>query len=314
MKTVFMITGLRLAFAVATLCFTCSATKVVAQTRADLFKLDKNVDGAVSEKEAGSDLWKRLKALDANEDGIVTRSEFQKRGPSRRRSSQTEQRFAKPENARVPYGPNSRQWLNLYLADSDKPAPVFFYAHANGSTAFTIKQYEVDRLTGDGFTIVSWESIATVRTAQELATTWKDATDAFEWVKKNAAKYNLDTENIIVGGRSRGTGASWKLAHSGNRSIKGLYMMEAMGDQFWTDASMFDPLAEITATSPPIVMPYWREPGTSDTHDPEHGAKIVQRYRELGKGNQAKVEHSLRDRSNGDRFQFFRPFAMSVMK
>ena len=44
-----------------------------------------------------------------------------------------------PTHPHVSYGSEDRQWLNLYLPSGSEPAPVFIYAHHNGSTADDVK-------------------------------------------------------------------------------------------------------------------------------------------------------------------------------
>ncbi|MEM9280477.1 MAG: hypothetical protein AAGA96_01500, partial [Verrucomicrobiota bacterium] len=187
------------------------------------------------------------------------------------------------------------------------------FAHANGGTAHSLERHVVRNLTREGFTIISWESIATAQSGADLKTIWEDSFLAFEWIKDNATRYRLDPDNIIVGGRSRGTGASWKLAHSLDPSIKGLYMIQALGDRHWLDLSLFDPRKNVTAKSPPLFLPYFLEPGTTDSHDPEHGFKIVKRYEELEIGDKITLEHSLKSRANKDPYQFFSEFAASLV-
>ena len=38
-----------------------------------------------------------------------------------------------PDVAKIPYGEGENQWMNLYLADSDTPTPLYLFSHANGS-------------------------------------------------------------------------------------------------------------------------------------------------------------------------------------
>ena len=72
-----------------------------------------------------------------------------------------------PTHSRVSYGPEDRQWLNLYLPSGSDPAPVFLYAHHNGSTADDVKSSWANPTLAEGTAIVSWESIAKVRGLSE---------------------------------------------------------------------------------------------------------------------------------------------------
>ena len=127
-----------------------------------------------------------------------------------------------PTHAHVSYGPEDRQWLNLYLPSGDEPAPVFLYAHHNAATADDVKSDWADATVAAGIAIVSWESIAQVKGPQDGLTCMADADIMFAWIKDNARTYNLDVNNIIIGGQSRGSGVSWRLAHSQNAGIVGI--------------------------------------------------------------------------------------------
>ena len=119
-----------------------------------------------------------------------------------------------PTHPHVSYGAEDRQWLNLYLPSSDKPAPVFIYAHHNGSTADDVKSSWANPALDEGTAIVSWESIAKVQGLSDFKKCTEDANVMFAWVKQNATTYNFDVDKIIIGGQSRGSFVSWGLAHS----------------------------------------------------------------------------------------------------
>ena len=136
-----------------------------------------------------------------------------------------------PTHAKVSYGPEDRQWLNLYLPSGSEPTPVFLYAHHNGSTADDVKSNWADSTVAAGIAIVSWESIAQIRGMADFQTCAADAKVMFEWVKENAATYNFDTDKIFIGGQSRGSIVSWELAHSQDQGIAGIYMGQALPGQ-----------------------------------------------------------------------------------
>lgn len=213
---------------------------------------------------------------------------------------------------RVPYGPESRQWLNLYLTPNTTDRPVFIYAHPNGSTA-KLPRRVVTPLVEAGVSIVSWESIAKLSNPRQAKTVEADAERMFAWLKSNAHRYGLDMSRVVIGGGSRGTVASWALAHSGDPAIKGLYMMQALPRRAWQFPDVFDPLGYVTADSPPLYLVYLMPPG-KDSHDAALGQRVVERYRELGIGDTAKLVHSLRQTQNPDRYQFLPAFFHSLTK
>jgi len=215
-----------------------------------------------------------------------------------------------PTYHHVSYGPEDRQWLNLYLPSVSKPAPVFIYAHHNGSTANDVKSSWADPTVAEGTAIVSWESIAIVQGPSDYQICVADAKIMFEWVKENATTYNFNIENIIIGGQSRGSFVSWYLAHSMDPGIVGIYMGQALpGKSFYEQ--MLEP---ITENSPPIFLAYRKEPGVvGDIHDPAHGLRVVDRYKELAIGDKAELVHSLNDTNDNQVMQFLPEFMRSVV-
>jgi hypothetical protein len=168
--------------------------------------------------------------------------------------------------------------------------------------------------------VISWESIPLISSPEELTTGWSDAELMFQWVIDNAATYNLDTSNIIIGGSSRGTILSWKYGHKPNINIKGLYMYNALPKGAWAQPSWWLPTQEVNVQSPPIFFVYEREPGSStdpidpDIHDPNYGTMIVDKYVDLDIGNKATLIHSIGKSNNTDRYQFLVDFALSVIE
>ena len=103
----------------------------------------------------------------------------------------------------------ARQFLNIYLADTVDPAPVYFFSHPNGKTAYDVSQAFADTLYEEGYTLISWESVPNLGQPEEVLTAWSDAQLAFDWVRVNADTYNIDPDSIVIAGRSRGSVASW---------------------------------------------------------------------------------------------------------
>ena len=74
------------------------------------------------------------------------------------------------------------------------------------------------------YSLVGWESVSTISDTADLTTCQSDLALVMGWLNENAGLYNLDVNNIIMGGRSRGSMCSWMSAHSGDAGIKGIYM------------------------------------------------------------------------------------------
>ena len=211
-----------------------------------------------------------------------------------------------PTHSHVSYGPEERQWLNLYLPSGNEPAPVFIHAHHNGSTADDVKSDWADPTVAAGTAIVSWESIAKIRGRDDYQVCTADAKIMLAWVKENAATYNFDINKIFIGGQSRGSIVSWELAHSLDPSIVGIYMGAALPGKSFSEQV----LEPITKNAPPIFLAYRTEPGVvGDIHKPAHGLRVVEKYKELGIGDRAELVHSL----NSQVMQFLPEFIGSVV-
>lgn len=189
----------------------------------------------------------------------------------------------------ISYGPESRQWLNIYQAPSSDLTPIYIWAHANNHSASDTREF-VDYLMTEGISTISWESLPRMRDPGAAEIIWADAMVMFQWVKENAGQYNLDASKIIIGGHSRGTAASWQLANSLDPAIKGIYYIDAV-------LPMDNPVIheQINAESPPIMITYWCTPENpqNNIHDPKYGLAVEARYKELGIGQQAKIIHSI---------------------
>lgn len=219
----------------------------------------------------------------------------------------------------VKYGLESRQFLDIYKAKSDCPTPIYFDAHGNGGDT-SMPNSIVEGLNAQGITVIAWESLTSVNTTNEVEIGWNDAELMFQWVIDNAAMYNLDTSNIIIGGSSRGSILSWKYGHSANPKIKGLYMYNALPDGVWADPNWWYPPDEVSVSSPAIYFVYKREPGSSDDpidpdiHDPENGIIITDKYESLGIVDRTTFVHSIGESGNTDKYQFLVDFAVSVIE
>tara|TARA_Y100001978_G_scaffold139411_1_gene124653 strand:+ start:988 stop:2016 length:1029 start_codon:yes stop_codon:yes gene_type:complete len=218
----------------------------------------------------------------------------------------------------VSYGTEPRQFLDIYISPSNCPTPVYFNAHPNGGTT-SMPSSITDSLISNGISIISWESVPTLNNPQDVLTGWNDAEIMFNWVKANTSIYNLDTNNFIIGGSSRGTVLSWKEAYRNDPGIKGLYMYNALPSGAWGDSTFWHPPNDVTAQSPNIFFVYKREPGCSsdsinpDIHDPNYGIIIQNRYSDLGIISKDTLVHSIGNSTNTDRYQFLLEFALSVI-
>jgi len=225
------------------------------------------------------------------------------------------------------YGPYlrdnpKRQHVHVLSTTSDKPTPVYVYAHGNGGTA-NMNAQELSKFAIAGTSVVSWESVTTVQGAEDQLACRSDLDLVRAWIETHAATYNLDPNRIIMGGRSRGSGISWGMAHSGKPEIIGLYMYNALPDPGWANGNTMH-LTAVTAESPPAYLAYGPEcpkpimqdcvpsPKPTDIHNPRNGQKIVDRYKELGMENLITLTDGLENNNMGV-YDLFPDFAASLL-
>jgi len=214
-----------------------------------------------------------------------------------------------------------RQHLHIAIPDKEGPHPIFLWAHAAGDNA-DLDEFALGRLTAPGYAVISWESLTGVGGEEGAKQGERDLKRVVEWIKNHRAEYGLDLSQTIVGGRSRGSILSWKLAHKTIDNIKGIYMYNALpngawenGADVWTD--------RITNRSAPIVLVYGPacphpigpnctepKPNPLDGHNPRNGATIVQRYDELSLDSFMVDGLHLRDKKNI--FQYFPAFVEAL--
>jgi len=192
---------------------------------------------------------------------------------------------ARWDHSNIIYGADdpNRQWLNIHLAyDQAKPSPIYLFAHGNGGSANGVNEKELHTVAAEGYTFISWESVPTISSSEDLATGVADVQVMFDWVRANADTYNLDPDYIVVGGRSRGSIISWQLAHSGHPSIKGIYMYNALPQGAWQNTDVWNPADEVTVDSPATYLVYGPDFDDDDGHNPEYVDPVIDRYEELG--------------------------------
>ncbi len=91
----------------------------------------------------------------------------------------------------------------------------------------------------------------------------------------------MDPDNVIVGGRSRGSIISWRLAQSSHPAIQGIYMYNALPEGTWQNGN--DPwVSDITEDAPETYLVYGPPWGHPDIHRPDNVIPVQDRYAELG--------------------------------
>lgn len=118
-----------------------------------------------------------------------------------------------PTHADVRYGPHPRNVFDLYLAKSDKPAPLVLYIHGGGFKAGdkkSLNQADLKAYLAAGFSVAAINYRFT-DTAPAPAT-YLDCGRALQTLRHRAAEWNLDPTRVASTGGSAGAGTSLWLA------------------------------------------------------------------------------------------------------
>jgi acetyl esterase len=165
-------------------------------------------------------LLKRYPEADANHDGTLSMDEArayrEKIAGSRKGKGRGDApALPTPTCANVRYGPHERNVLDLWLAKSDKPTPLLVFIHGGGFVGGDKRQARPDAIqrclgTGVSFMTINYR----FRKDAPIQDILRDAARAIQFVRHNAAKYNLDPKRIASYGGSAGAGTSlWLAAH-----------------------------------------------------------------------------------------------------
>jgi acetyl esterase len=176
---------------------------------------------------------KRFPAADYDGNGILTSSEawrYQGEGPQRARDAQAlrqreEAEAAKaghplPAEARLApdfvdlrYGPHERNVLDLWLAKSATPAPLVVFYHGGAwkiGDKRDIHEATLKACLAAGFSVAAVNYRFT--TTAPLPAPHLDSARALQFLRANAARWNLDPRRVAAYGASAGAGISLWLA------------------------------------------------------------------------------------------------------
>jgi acetyl esterase/lipase len=123
-----------------------------------------------------------------------------------------------PTLSDVHYGPHERQVLDVWKADSAKPAPLVFFIHGGG-WIFGDKNLVVgvEKYLAAGISVVSINYRYTSQAvaagiAPPVKAPPEDAARALQFVRSKASEWNIDQTRVAASGRSAGACASLWLA------------------------------------------------------------------------------------------------------
>lgn len=121
---------------------------------------------------------------------------------------------AAPDHADVAYGSQPAQTLNLWLAEGEGPRPLVVHIHGGGWTNGQKQDHDgkAKRYLKRG---ISYASIGYRLTREApLPAPVHDAARALQFLRANAATYNLDKQRVgLTGGSAGACTAMWLLYH-----------------------------------------------------------------------------------------------------
>ncbi len=126
-----------------------------------------------------------------------------------------------PTHANVSYGPHERQVLDFWKAESDQPTPLLFHIHGGGWVAGDKRLVaNLEKYLAAGISVVSINyrystqaQLAGVKPPVEWPIS--DAARALQFVRRQAAEWNLDKARIGASGTSAGACSSlWLALHN----------------------------------------------------------------------------------------------------
>lgn len=117
----------------------------------------------------------------------------------------------RPDIKDVRYGPHERHLLDLYLAESEEPTPLVIMIHGGGFIGGDKEKiYGVRAYLDDGLSVASVQYRLAPEHPHPAA--FHDAARAVQFLRHNAARYNLDGARFATIGASAGGGLSLWLA------------------------------------------------------------------------------------------------------
>jgi acetyl esterase/lipase len=163
----------------------------------------------------------RFPEADIDGDGVLTEAEakaYRESGgrAARDRGRPADQAVASPTHRDVAYGPHPRQVLDFWQAASAVPSPVFIFFHGGsfkaGDKSSMVKRPIFNECLAAGISVVS----VNYRFSSDAPypAPMIDGARAVQFLRSQAAAWNVDPERIAVGGSSAGaTLGLWVALH-----------------------------------------------------------------------------------------------------
>ncbi len=121
-------------------------------------------------------------------------------------------------HANVRYGPHPRNLLDIWLAESDKPAPLVIYIHGGGFTggdkSKIYKSEDMPRFLRAGVSFATVNYRYRTGEAAGVRACLGDSKRALQFIRSKSSEWNIDKKRIGAYGGSAGSGtATWLAFH-----------------------------------------------------------------------------------------------------
>ena len=116
------------------------------------------------------------------------------------------------------YGPHERNTFDIWLAESEKPTPLVMYIHGGGFIGGDKSRYydseDWVRFLDAGVSVASINYRFMNEAPYGILASMNDSKRCLQYIRHNAAKYNIDKNRVACSGGSAGAGTSLWLAFS----------------------------------------------------------------------------------------------------
>ncbi len=116
------------------------------------------------------------------------------------------------------YGEHPRNNFDVWLADSEKPAPLVIYIHGGGFVSGDKSKYfdspDLVRFMDAGISVAVINYRFMTEVPYGIMASFRDSKRCLQYIRHNAEKYNIDKNRIACSGGSAGAGTALWLAFS----------------------------------------------------------------------------------------------------